>query len=167
MGEWSLSNPLMKIQSKVWLLHDNPNLKGTCSRLRLMFVYKIIWHEILIELLQKVIQKCTNHFRKDWKINRAEITHRSIYFVNIVTRHICLFTLRNAMLWEKKDNCQFFNTNEAFFYLFSLSSNATRTHVQWAWKWSSCLNITSYYRCVKFGRERNCKQTSPIVNKSL
>ena len=26
---------------------------------------KIIWHEILIEFLQKVIQKCTNHFGKD------------------------------------------------------------------------------------------------------
>ena len=40
---------------------------------------KIIWHEILIEFLQKVIQKCTNHFGKDWAINRAEITHKSLY----------------------------------------------------------------------------------------
>ena len=40
---------------------------------------KIIWHEILIEFLQKVIQKFTNHFGKDWAINRAEITHKSLY----------------------------------------------------------------------------------------
>ena len=40
---------------------------------------KLIWHEILIEFLQKVIQKCTNHFGKDWAINRAEITHKSLY----------------------------------------------------------------------------------------
>ena len=40
---------------------------------------KIIWNEILIEFLQKVIQKCTNHFGKDWAINRAEITHKSLY----------------------------------------------------------------------------------------
>ena len=40
---------------------------------------KIIWHEILIEFLQKVIQKCTNHFGKDWAINKAEITHKSLY----------------------------------------------------------------------------------------
>ena len=36
---------------------------------------KIIWHKILIEFSQKVIQNCTNHFGKDWAINRAEITH--------------------------------------------------------------------------------------------
>ena len=36
---------------------------------------KIIWHEILIDFSQKVIQNCTNHFGKDWAINRAEITH--------------------------------------------------------------------------------------------
>ena len=36
---------------------------------------KIIWHEILIEFSQKVIHNCTNHFGKDWAINRAEITH--------------------------------------------------------------------------------------------
>ena len=40
---------------------------------------KIIWHEILLEFLQKVIQKCTNHFGKDWAINRAEITDKSLY----------------------------------------------------------------------------------------
>ena len=40
---------------------------------------KTIWHEILIEFLQKVIQKCTKHFGKDWAINRAEITHKSLY----------------------------------------------------------------------------------------
>ena len=40
---------------------------------------KIMWHKILIEFLQKVIQKCTNHFGKDWAINRAEITHKSLY----------------------------------------------------------------------------------------
>ena len=37
----------------------------TCSRLGPMFVYKNILHEILIEFLQKVIQKCTKHFGKD------------------------------------------------------------------------------------------------------
>ena len=36
---------------------------------------KIIWHEILIDFSQEVIQNCTNHFGKDWAINRAEITH--------------------------------------------------------------------------------------------
>ena len=40
---------------------------------------KIIWHEILIENLQKVIQKCTNHSGNYWAINRAEITHKSLY----------------------------------------------------------------------------------------
>ena len=40
---------------------------------------KIIWNEILIEFLQKVFIKCTNHFGKDWAMNRAEITHKSLY----------------------------------------------------------------------------------------
>ena len=40
---------------------------------------KFIWHEILLEFWQKVIQKCTNTFGKDWTINKAEITHKSIY----------------------------------------------------------------------------------------
>ena len=30
-----------------------------------MFVYKNIYHKILKEFLQKVIQKCKNHFGKD------------------------------------------------------------------------------------------------------
>ena len=51
---------------------------------------KIIWHENLLEFLQKVIQKCTNHFGKEWAINRAEITHKSLYFVNIGTSPLCL-----------------------------------------------------------------------------
>ena len=40
---------------------------------------KIIWREILIDFSQKVIQNCTNNFGKDWAINRAEITHLSLY----------------------------------------------------------------------------------------
>ena len=51
---------------------------------------KFFWLEILLEFLQKVIQKCTNLFGKDWTINRAEITHKKYLFVNIVTSHLCL-----------------------------------------------------------------------------
>ena len=44
---------------------------------------KIILREILLEFLQKVIQKCINHFGKDWTINRAEITHKSLYLLTL------------------------------------------------------------------------------------
>ena len=54
-------------------------LKGLGHNWNQCLFTKIIWHEILLEFLQKVIQKCTNTFGKDWTINRAEITHKSLY----------------------------------------------------------------------------------------
>ena len=44
---------------------------------------KVILHEFLKEFVQKVIQKCTNHFGKDWTINKAEITHQSLYLLTL------------------------------------------------------------------------------------
>ena len=61
---------VQKVRLPFWFLKGHRHDWGKC-----LFT-KIIWHEILIEFLQKVIQKCTNHFGKDWAINRAEITHK-------------------------------------------------------------------------------------------
>ena len=69
---------------KSWFLKELGHVWGEC-----LFT-KIIWHEILIEFLQKVIKKCTNHFGKDWTINRADISRNFFLFVNIVTIHLCL-----------------------------------------------------------------------------
>ena len=70
------------IYSKKWSCYSSTtiwwHLKGLVHDLGLCLFTKIIWNEILIEFLQKVIQKCTNHFGKDWAINRAEITHKSL-----------------------------------------------------------------------------------------
>ena len=64
----------------VWVHPPDPSvLKGHRHDWDQCLFTKIIWHEILIEFLQKAIQKCTNHFGKDWAINRAEITHKSLY----------------------------------------------------------------------------------------
>ena len=54
-------------------------VKGTWHDWSQRLLTKIILHEILLEFFRKVIQKCTNPFGKDWTINRAEITHKSIY----------------------------------------------------------------------------------------
>ena len=74
-----------KISSWVFI----PNLKSLSVRVKKLkglghdwsqcLFTKIIWHEILLEFLQKVIQKCTNTFGNDWTINRTEITHKSLY----------------------------------------------------------------------------------------
>ena len=40
-------------------------------------------------------------------------------------------------------------------------------HAQSVWKWSSCLKMALYCWCIKFGVERNCKQTSPIVKSPI
>ena len=67
--KWPILNMLPNIHYLKRLGHDWSQCLFT----------KIIWHEILLEFLQKVIQNCTNHFGKDWTINRAEITHKSLY----------------------------------------------------------------------------------------
>ena len=44
------------------------------------------WHEILLEFLQKVFQKCTNTFGKDWTINKVFICkhcHEQFMVINI------------------------------------------------------------------------------------
>ena len=53
--------PWVKDERLKGLVHD----WGPCS-----FIKK--WHKILIDFLQKVIQKCTNHFGKDWTIKYSK-----------------------------------------------------------------------------------------------
>ena len=54
-------------------------------------------------------------------------------FINIEYLELSIFShkiaLLNAILWETKDNSNFFNYNLAFFCLFSLSSNAARSSI--------------------------------------
>ena len=49
-------------------------------------------------------------------------------FVNIVIRHLCLWRLCNLILWEKKDNAQFFLLKFSVLVYF-LSSNAARSSI--------------------------------------
>ena len=74
-GYICLCNTMHPISTKF----ENAILKGLGRNWGQCLFTKIIWPEILIEFLQKVIQKCTNHFEKDWTINRAKITHKSLY----------------------------------------------------------------------------------------
>ena len=76
VGKCLTANAVNRVASVMLL---NPILKGHRHDWGQCLFTKIIWDEILIEFLQKVIQKCTNHFGKDKAINRAEITHKILY----------------------------------------------------------------------------------------
>ena len=145
------------------------DVKWTCSRLGPMFVYKnyLTWNSIRI--FTKSHPKCTNHFRKDWTINRVEITHKSLYnYVNIVMIHFCLNHCVMQFLGKRKITLNFFYYN-FLFCLFPFSSNAASSYIPSSMSFKMVVLfkvgfIRPMYKV--WDKNEMVKQTSPILKRS-